>query len=125
MQENGGGTIVENSTVGLQRDVQFLQQLSKDTGVHVVAGTGKYICNRNILGSSWQPKNPFRDNIETLKFGTCRIITNETFWFYNTAMGPTYMYANGMDPHITKGINYVISCLFAWLTQPLQVRDNF
>lgn len=42
-KENGGGTIVENSTVGLQRDVQFLRQLSKDTGVHVVAGTGYYV----------------------------------------------------------------------------------
>lgn len=42
-KENGGGTIVEQSTVGLQRDIQFLQQLSKVTGVHVVAGTGYYV----------------------------------------------------------------------------------
>ena len=39
-QENGGGTIVEQSTYGLQRDIQFLKKLSQLSGIHVVAGTG-------------------------------------------------------------------------------------
>ncbi|KAK7101101.1 phosphotriesterase-related protein-like [Littorina saxatilis] len=39
----GGQAIVENSTIGLSRDVQFLQRLSHTTGVHIVAGTGFYV----------------------------------------------------------------------------------
>ncbi|XP_049874287.1 phosphotriesterase-related protein [Pectinophora gossypiella] len=39
----GGGTIVENSTEGLKRDVNFYRQVSEATGVHIVAGTGYYI----------------------------------------------------------------------------------
>lgn len=42
-QENGGGTIVENSTHGLHRDLTFLQEVSLKTGVDIVAGTGFYI----------------------------------------------------------------------------------
>lgn len=42
-KKNGGCTIVENSTIGLQRDIRFLQQLSKETGVHIIAGTGYYV----------------------------------------------------------------------------------
>ncbi|XP_032520598.2 phosphotriesterase-related protein [Danaus plexippus] len=38
-----GGTIVENSTEGLERDIHFYKQVSEETGVHVVAGTGFYI----------------------------------------------------------------------------------
>ncbi|KOB77174.1 Phosphotriesterase-like protein, partial [Operophtera brumata] len=41
----GGGTIVENSTEGLQRDIAFYRQVSKQSGVHVVAGTGHYIAD--------------------------------------------------------------------------------
>ncbi|CAG4946587.1 unnamed protein product [Parnassius apollo] len=41
----GGGTIVENSTVGLERNIEFLKNVSSDTGVHVVAGTGFYIAD--------------------------------------------------------------------------------
>ncbi|CAH0730025.1 unnamed protein product, partial [Brenthis ino] len=41
----GGGTIVENSTEGLQRDIGFYKEVSSRTGVHVVAGTGFYIAD--------------------------------------------------------------------------------
>ena len=40
VQDLGGQGIVENSTIGLHRDVEFLQRLSNVTGVHIVAGTG-------------------------------------------------------------------------------------
>lgn len=39
----GGGTIVENTTTGIQRDVKALKQLAEETGVHVVAGAGFYV----------------------------------------------------------------------------------
>lgn len=39
----GGGTIVENTTTGIDRDLPTLKQLSKDTGVHVIAGAGYYV----------------------------------------------------------------------------------
>ncbi|KAJ7322278.1 hypothetical protein JRQ81_018565 [Phrynocephalus forsythii] len=39
----GGGTIVENTTTGIQRDVKALKQLAKETGVHVIAGAGFYV----------------------------------------------------------------------------------
>lgn len=42
-KEMGGGGIVENSTVGLSRDVKFLKRLSLATGVHIIAGTGFYV----------------------------------------------------------------------------------
>ncbi|KAK2895137.1 phosphotriesterase-related protein [Channa argus] len=38
----GGGTIVENSNTGLDRDVKTLKQLAKETGVHIIAGAGFY-----------------------------------------------------------------------------------
>ncbi|KAL0822243.1 hypothetical protein ABMA28_004370 [Loxostege sticticalis] len=41
----GGGTIVENSTEGLERDLAFSKEVSKNTGVHIVAGTGFYIAD--------------------------------------------------------------------------------
>lgn len=41
--EWGGGCIVENSSHGLQRNVAFMQRVSRETGVHVVAGTGHYV----------------------------------------------------------------------------------
>ncbi|XP_067120783.1 phosphotriesterase-related protein [Centruroides vittatus] len=52
---NGGGTVVENTTYGLNRDIEFLKQLSMETGVHVVAGTGYYIAllqDKQTLGMS-------------------------------------------------------------------------
>lgn len=36
----GGGTVVENSSHGLQRNIKFLKEVSQRTGVHVIAGTG-------------------------------------------------------------------------------------
>ncbi|XP_049332565.1 phosphotriesterase-related protein [Astyanax mexicanus] len=39
----GGGTIVENTTTGITRNLPALRQLSKDTGVHIVAGAGYYV----------------------------------------------------------------------------------
>ncbi|CAH2039285.1 unnamed protein product, partial [Iphiclides podalirius] len=44
-KEYGGGAIVENSTVGLERNIGFLKEVSASTGVHVVAGTGFYIAD--------------------------------------------------------------------------------
>ena len=39
----GGGTIVDVTTVGLAPDPQGLVEVSRRTGVHIVAGTGFYI----------------------------------------------------------------------------------
>lgn len=39
----GGGTIVENTTTGIERDLPAIKQLAKDTGVHVIAGAGYYV----------------------------------------------------------------------------------
>jgi len=36
----GGGTVVEVSTVGLQRDPKVCSKLSEESGVNVVMGTG-------------------------------------------------------------------------------------
>ena len=36
----GGGCIVENSTFGLNRRTSFLKELSLETGVQIIAGTG-------------------------------------------------------------------------------------
>ncbi|KAG4076458.1 hypothetical protein HA402_005901 [Bradysia odoriphaga] len=41
----GGGTIVENSSYGLKRNVRFMYDVSIGTGVHLIAGTGHYINN--------------------------------------------------------------------------------
>ena len=40
---SGGGCIVENSTFGLNRRTSFLKELSQETGVHIIAGTGIFI----------------------------------------------------------------------------------
>lgn len=39
----GGGTIVENTTTGIARNLPVLRQLAKDTGVHIIAGAGYYL----------------------------------------------------------------------------------
>lgn len=41
----GGGTIVENTTEGLNRDIKFYQHVSRASNVHIVAGTGHYIAD--------------------------------------------------------------------------------
>ncbi|GCC20988.1 N-acetyltaurine hydrolase isoform X1 [Chiloscyllium punctatum] len=42
-KEVGGGTIVENTTTGICRDVKALRRLSEETGVHIIAGAGFYV----------------------------------------------------------------------------------
>ncbi|KAJ8377993.1 hypothetical protein AAFF_G00249300 [Aldrovandia affinis] len=42
-RRSGGGTIVENTTAGISRDVTTLKRLAKETGVHIVAGAGFYV----------------------------------------------------------------------------------
>ncbi|KAL6468246.1 hypothetical protein MHYP_G00239230 [Metynnis hypsauchen] len=39
----GGGTIVENTTTGIVRNLPVLRQLAKETEVHIVAGAGYYL----------------------------------------------------------------------------------
>nr|XP_009510050.1 PREDICTED: phosphotriesterase-related protein isoform X2 [Phalacrocorax carbo] len=39
----GGGTIVENTTTGIGRDMNTLKKLAEETGVHIIAGAGFYI----------------------------------------------------------------------------------
>lgn len=39
----GGGTIVENTTTGIRRDVNTLKKLAEETGVHIIAGAGFYV----------------------------------------------------------------------------------
>ena len=45
LQKYGGGTIVENTTVGIHRDIKFLKDASEKSGVNIVSGTGKPIIN--------------------------------------------------------------------------------
>ncbi|XP_013783165.1 phosphotriesterase-related protein-like isoform X2 [Limulus polyphemus] len=40
---NGGGSIVENTTNGLNRDLNFMQKVSVETGVNIIAGAGYYV----------------------------------------------------------------------------------
>jgi len=39
-KKSGGGTIVENSNHGLQRNIPLMKEISKSTGINVIAGTG-------------------------------------------------------------------------------------
>jgi len=39
----GGGTIVENTTHGIKRNLDFYHEVNERTGVHVVVGTGHYV----------------------------------------------------------------------------------
>uniref|UniRef100_A0A8C4J1T5 N-acetyltaurine hydrolase n=1 Tax=Dromaius novaehollandiae TaxID=8790 RepID=A0A8C4J1T5_DRONO len=39
----GGGTIVENTTTGISRDMNTLKKLAEETGVHIIAGAGFYV----------------------------------------------------------------------------------
>ncbi|XP_035827581.1 phosphotriesterase-related protein isoform X2 [Aplysia californica] len=42
-KENGGNTIVENTSLGIYRDLATLKHISQSTGVNVVCGTGFYV----------------------------------------------------------------------------------
>ncbi|XP_042210499.1 phosphotriesterase-related protein-like [Homarus americanus] len=51
----GGGTIVENSNEGLNRNVSFMREISLKHGVNIIAGTGYYVKDtqtRETLGLS-------------------------------------------------------------------------
>ncbi|XP_010120246.1 PREDICTED: phosphotriesterase-related protein isoform X2 [Chlamydotis macqueenii] len=39
----GGGTVVENTTTGIGRDMNTLKKLAEETGVHIIAGAGFYV----------------------------------------------------------------------------------
>uniref|UniRef100_A0A452U8E8 N-acetyltaurine hydrolase n=2 Tax=Ursus TaxID=9639 RepID=A0A452U8E8_URSMA len=39
----GGGALVENTTVGISRDVKTLKWLAEETGVHIISGAGFYV----------------------------------------------------------------------------------
>lgn len=36
----GGSSLVENTSHGLQRNLQFMKEVSQKSGVHLIAGTG-------------------------------------------------------------------------------------
>jgi len=42
-KENGGCTIVENTSIGISRDLATLKHISQSTGVNIVCGTGYYV----------------------------------------------------------------------------------
>ncbi|XP_041359471.1 phosphotriesterase-related protein-like isoform X2 [Gigantopelta aegis] len=42
-KQNGGCSIVENTTTGIAPNYKFLQELSKTVGVNIIAGTGYYV----------------------------------------------------------------------------------
>ncbi|CAH2090788.1 unnamed protein product [Euphydryas editha] len=48
-RNNGGGTIVENTTEGLDRDVRFYETVMRNTDVNIVAGTGFYIADMQSM----------------------------------------------------------------------------
>jgi predicted metal-dependent phosphotriesterase family hydrolase len=41
---SGGGTIVENTSYGIKRNIPLMQSLSRESGVHIIAGTGPLFC---------------------------------------------------------------------------------
>lgn len=41
----GGGTVVENTSIGLGRNIPLLVKASKESDVNVIAGTGKEVFN--------------------------------------------------------------------------------
>ena len=59
LQRSGGGTLVENSTFGLSRNMDFVVKVAKETDVHIVAGTGvytryyTYYCSSMQLNMGW------------------------------------------------------------------------
>lgn len=42
-KEFGGRTIVENTTYGINRNLELMYQVARSTGVNIVAGTGHYL----------------------------------------------------------------------------------
>lgn len=39
----GGGAIVENTTVGINRNLKLMYQAAKELGLNIIAGTGHYL----------------------------------------------------------------------------------
>ncbi|KAK6490312.1 phosphotriesterase-related protein-like [Huso huso] len=59
----GGGTIVENTTTGINRDMKTLKWLSQETGVHVVAGAGYYVFDTHSSETRSMPVEKLTDII--------------------------------------------------------------
>ncbi|XP_023723099.1 phosphotriesterase-related protein isoform X1 [Cryptotermes secundus] len=55
----GGSSVVENTSHGLQRNLQFMKEVSLKSGVHLIAGTGYYL-------ASVQPPNLLLQSQETM-----------------------------------------------------------
>lgn len=55
----GGGTIVENTSLGLKRNVPLMIKVSKELGVNVIAGTGYYV-------DVCQPSSNLNLNVEAM-----------------------------------------------------------
>jgi len=68
----GGGCIVENSTFGLNRRTSFLKELSQETGVHIIAGTGFYVepCQNSDFVSSATIEKMSNHIIDELTIGS-------------------------------------------------------
>lgn len=49
LKANGGGTVVENSCRGMGRNIPFMIKVARQTGLHVVAGTGMSISQIHLL----------------------------------------------------------------------------
>jgi phosphotriesterase-related protein len=54
---NGGGTIVDVTTVGLKRDVDAAKAIAERTGIHVVVGTGYYVFRGHPEGAATRSTN--------------------------------------------------------------------
>ncbi|XP_043288078.1 phosphotriesterase-related protein [Venturia canescens] len=55
----GGGTIVENTSHGLKRDIPLMKRISQESGVHVILGTGHYVAltqNNDVISNCNEEK---------------------------------------------------------------------
>lgn len=55
-REEGGGTIIDCTTMDLGRDVRLMERVSRDSGVNIVATTGCWV----DIPRSWHAQNPDR-----------------------------------------------------------------
>ncbi len=66
----GGNTIVDCTSIGIHRDPQKLQTLSRDTGLHIVAGTGYYTHDTHpVEMDRWSEEKIADDIISDLTLG--------------------------------------------------------
>ena len=42
-KQTGGATVVENTVIGINRDIAKMVNISKSSGVHIVCGTGYFV----------------------------------------------------------------------------------